>query len=291
MPRTAGPVTVFYSYAHEDEALRDELEKHLTLLQRQGLVASWHDRKILAGQEWKGTIDQHLEEASLILLLISPDFLASDYCYQVEMQRALEHHKQGTARVLPIILRPVYWSGAPFAHLQCLPRDGIPVTEQPTHDAAFRQITEGICHALEQREHVVAPSLSMHDRQNRERMLKRVRAIWIEGVLDHSLQQAMFIELGLHEEPRAVANPWKLEVQETNFPARPLPAGTRVTSVYDASDGELLILGEPGGESIARGVFMRSMPTAGNILSLPSLSVVAEANTMPWLSRSSYNEP
>lgn len=245
MKNATKPVMVFYSYAHEDEVLRDELEKHLTLLQRQGRITSWYDRKILAGEECAGKIDQQLEEASLILLLISPDFLASTYCYEIEMQRALERHRQGTARVIPIILRPVYWSGAPFAHLQCLPRDGTPVTERANRDAAFFEITEGICSIIEQQDVVVLP-LPSPNRHNRKRVLKRVRSIWIEGILEHSLHQAMLIKVGLHEEPCAVANPWKLDVQETNFPARLLPPETHVTSIYDAADGELLILGAPG---------------------------------------------
>src|SRR6266700_2234102 len=116
------PLSVFISYAHEDEPLRQQLEAHLSLLRRQGWIADWHDRQILAGNEWARDIDEHLEMASIILLLISPDFLASDYCYDIEMQRALERHRRGETRVIPIILRPVDWHGAPFGQLQCLPR-------------------------------------------------------------------------------------------------------------------------------------------------------------------------
>ncbi len=122
--QTGAPLTFFYSYAHEDEELRDELEKHLSLLQRQGLITTWHDRCIAPGTDWVHEIDAHLEAASIILLLIIPDFLASDYCYDVEVQRALERHTCGEARVIPIIVRPVDWHSAPFGHLQCLPRDG-----------------------------------------------------------------------------------------------------------------------------------------------------------------------
>src|SRR5215469_6852743 len=94
------PLSLFYSYSHEDETLRDQLEKHLRQLQRQGLFSAWHDRKIPAGGEWAHEIDTHLQTASLILLLVSPDFLASDYCYENEMQRALERHERGEARVI-----------------------------------------------------------------------------------------------------------------------------------------------------------------------------------------------
>lgn len=80
------PITIFYSYAHEDEKLRERLEKHLSLLRQQGVITEWYDRQIVAGTDWTQAIDNHLKTASIILLLISPDFLASDYCYSIEMK-------------------------------------------------------------------------------------------------------------------------------------------------------------------------------------------------------------
>src|SRR6266446_4956615 len=99
-------VEVFYSYAHEDEPFRKELETHLGTLRRQGLITQWHDRNIGAGTDWAQEINAHLNTAHIILLLISSDFIASEYCYSIEMTRAIERHKAGTARVIPIILRP-----------------------------------------------------------------------------------------------------------------------------------------------------------------------------------------
>ncbi len=138
------PLEIFYSYAHEDEELRDKLEKHLSLLKRQGVISDWHDREITAGSEWANQISEYLESAQIILLLISPDFLASDYCHDVEMTRAMERHHNKEARVIPIILRPVDWEGAPFSKLQCLPRNAEPVTLWKNEDAAFRDIAKGI---------------------------------------------------------------------------------------------------------------------------------------------------
>ena len=143
-PKIAGPIEVFYSYSHKDEELRERLETHLKLLQRQGVIKGWHDRLISAGTEWAGQIDHYLESSQIILLLISADFLASDYCYDKEMKRALERHEAGEARVIPIILRPVDWKGAPFSHLQALPKDAKPLTQWPDRDAAFTNIAEGI---------------------------------------------------------------------------------------------------------------------------------------------------
>ena len=108
---SASPVRLFYSYSHEDEPLLKKLEEHLALLRRQGFISGWHDRMIGAGDEWKGQLDKNLEEAQVILLMISPSFLASDYCYDIETKRALERHDRGEAKVIPILLRPADWEG------------------------------------------------------------------------------------------------------------------------------------------------------------------------------------
>lgn len=86
-------VEIFYSYSHKDEKLRDRLEKHLSILKREGVISGWHDRKITGGKEWAGQIDEHLNSAHIILLLVSADFVASDYCYDVEVKRAMERHE------------------------------------------------------------------------------------------------------------------------------------------------------------------------------------------------------
>jgi hypothetical protein len=144
-------IEVFYSYAHKDEILREELEKQLSLLQWQGIITGWHDRRIGAGQEWADEIDTHLNTARIILLLISPDFMASKYCYGIEVKRAMERHEQGEALVIPVILRPVYWKSAPFGKLQALPTDAIPVTSSKWHDLdeAFFNVAEGIRKTVE----------------------------------------------------------------------------------------------------------------------------------------------
>ncbi len=135
---------VFFSYAHEDEALRDELAKHLKLLERQKVIKGWHDRKITAGEEWKNSIDDHLESADIILLLISSDFMASDYCYDVELERAMKRHELKDARVIPVILRSVDWHDATFGKLAALPTDGKSITEWPNKDLAFTDVVKGI---------------------------------------------------------------------------------------------------------------------------------------------------
>ncbi len=238
-------LTLFYSYAHEDEALRDQLEKHLVQLQRQELISEWHDRKIPAGGAWADEIDTHLEIASIVLLLVSPDFLASNYCYEIEMQRALERHKRGDARVIPIILRSCDWQHSPLKDFQCLPRDSLPVTQWQDQDEVFLTIMESLRKVIEQQARPFVP-LSPLNRQNRMRMLKQVRAIWIDGLLTQSLHRAARIELYLQDRPDVLANTWQLQYQELAQVPKALPDETTIVQVYDRADGELLILGEPG---------------------------------------------
>jgi len=142
-------VQVFYSYAHKDEGLRSELAKHLKGLDRRGLIEAWHDHEILAGAEWASEISEHLESAHIILLLISADFINSEYAYGVELKRAMERHHAKEATVIPIILRPVNWQGMSFSKLQALPTHGKAVTTWADLDEAFSDIVRGIEAAIE----------------------------------------------------------------------------------------------------------------------------------------------
>lgn len=135
-------VRLFYSYSHKDEKLRERLEVHLAALRRQGLIEEWHDRKITAGREWKNDIDGQLETADVILLLVSPDFLASDYAYDKELRRALDRHRSGEARVVPIILRHSDWQETPIGALQALPPEGRPVAGRG--DRAWMEVAKGL---------------------------------------------------------------------------------------------------------------------------------------------------
>ncbi len=136
--------SLFFSYSHKDETLRDELETHLKLLQRQRIISTWHDRKILAGEEWDHEIDNRIERADIILLLISSDFIASEYCWDKEVTRALERHTAKQATVIPVLLRSCDWKGAPFGKLQGLPTDMKAVTAWQDRDAAWTNVATGI---------------------------------------------------------------------------------------------------------------------------------------------------
>lgn len=137
------PFILFYSYSHKDENLLNQLVSHLTVLKRSGMILDWYDRKILPGAEWNKQINEYIDKADVILLLISADFLASDYCI-IEADRAIKRHDNGAA-VIPVLLRPALWQLLPlFSELQALPKDARPVTEWANPDEAFMDICEGV---------------------------------------------------------------------------------------------------------------------------------------------------
>jgi TIR domain len=137
-------IKLFISYAHPDEDLRLELDDHLSNLQRQRIITGWHDRRIEPGQEWADQIDNALNEAQIILLLISARFMASDYCYAKEMARAIERHEAGEAVVIPVILGACDWQDAPFSKLQALPKDAKPIKNWNDRDEAWLDVVRGL---------------------------------------------------------------------------------------------------------------------------------------------------
>jgi hypothetical protein len=140
---------VFFSYSHEDEDFRDALEIHLSALKRQGIIGTWHDRRIGAGNEFENQIDEHLESDEIILLLVSPYFIASNYCYDIEMKKAMERHEKNDARVIPVIVHPCDWHGTPFGKLLATPTDGKPISKFPNPHEAYLEVTMSVRKAAE----------------------------------------------------------------------------------------------------------------------------------------------
>ena len=138
------PFKIFISYSHLDENYKDQLLVHLSSLKRRGIINEWHDRKLIPGQDWDGTIKQELLDSDIILLLISADFIASNYCYDVEIKKALERHEQNDAIVIPIVLRPCDWKDLPFSKIQALPKDAKPLSTWANLDEGFMNIISGI---------------------------------------------------------------------------------------------------------------------------------------------------
>ena len=137
-------IKVFISYSHQDEPYRKDLEKHVAVLQRNGYIDTWTDREIEPGEKWNTSIHEELISAKIILLLVSSDFLASDFCYDIEMKTAVQRHQANEAIVIPIILRFCDWKDTPFSKIQALPSDGKPIKDWPDTDKAFLNVVDGI---------------------------------------------------------------------------------------------------------------------------------------------------
>ena len=135
---------LFYSYTHKDEPYRQELEAHLSVLVRKKVIHEWHDRKILPGQEWEGEIDNNIHSADIILLLISADFINSDYCISKEVSIAIDRHNSGASAVIPIVLRPCLWLETSLSKLQALPKDAKPISTWNNFDEAWLNVSQGI---------------------------------------------------------------------------------------------------------------------------------------------------
>lgn len=148
-PPVPRPLNLFISYAREDRDLVDELGKHLKLLNRQNLINVWFDRPLLADQPYAGIVDERLEQADIVFLLTSPDFLASDYCFEGEVELAMKLNEQNDLRVIPLLGRPVGLENVPFSRLRPLPSNGVPISEWRSRDQAWVDVVRGLRTVIE----------------------------------------------------------------------------------------------------------------------------------------------
>lgn len=140
---------VFISYSHKDESYRKDLEDHLSMLKRKEIISVWHDRKITPSEEWRNSIDTNLEEAELIIFLVSSSFLASDYCFDVEVKKAIQKQAEGSSKIISIIVRPCDWVDCEFAKFQAVPQNAKPITLWDNQDTAWLDVIDGIKKTLE----------------------------------------------------------------------------------------------------------------------------------------------
>lgn len=138
------PIKIFVSYAHADEDLRKRLDIHLALVHRHPAVTIWNDRGINPGEEWDQEIRNELDDADIIVLLVSPHFLASEYIYQVELKEALDKHTRREAVVVPVLVRRCHWEMTDLSRLQALPRNAEPVTQWDDEDEAWYNVVQGL---------------------------------------------------------------------------------------------------------------------------------------------------
>ncbi len=130
----------FISYSHRDEKALERLHTHLATLRREEKITAWYDREVLAGEDIDNKISSNLDDSDIFLALVSPDFLASNYCYEREMTKALERHADGTLRVVPIILEPCDWKSTPLGKLKALPKDGKPISTWTNENVAYLDV-------------------------------------------------------------------------------------------------------------------------------------------------------
>ena len=257
-------VSIFFCYAHEDEDLLNKLKRHPWPLQRQGLIAVWHDRDISAGSEWEQEISQHLNAAQIILLLVSPDFIYSEYCYGIEMKRAIERHERKEAKVIPIILRPVHWQGV-LGKLQALPKDGLPITDPDWNnlDRAFYNVTEGIRTVVEQLEEMRLAEqvrLAAQERQAEEQKARLAEeAERLRRAEEEQLRLAEERQRKVHVGTQSVPTPQPF--RESHSPVKPLPsvkpeALSLLPALTVHTRGVTSVAFRPDGQTVASAVGM-----------------------------------
>ena len=168
--RPPGPIRLFYSYAHEDVSILTDLRKHLAPLRHEEVIEDWYDRRIRAGSDWNMEITKRLDAADIVIVLLSADFVASEYAYGRELRRAIELHGQSAVVVVPVLARPCLWENLPIAKLQALPEGGIPITAWDDRDAALLSVVRGVAEAAR---HLVSTRRSLADEWIEYRLARR----------------------------------------------------------------------------------------------------------------------
>jgi hypothetical protein len=243
---TLSPFVVISVAALEDAAFLNQWESHLQPLQQAGLISFWSEQHVSAGasreQEWQ----HQLNQANLIVLLLSADFFASPDCLTM-MKQALEHSHAGTTRVIPLLLRPVDWQESPLAELAHWPFNREPITLWSDQDAAWNACVQDLRRLLGRRGPEVLPSAHSptHADPDWEHELRLLRRSYKEA-LDQSLHEIAWVETGLTTQSDMVSNVINLLFRFPQGGERLLAPGTRILDAYDEAEGELLILGAPG---------------------------------------------
>lgn len=132
----------FISYSHKDSNYLERLKVHLAQMKRDGLITEWTDEEIHAGGSLNNTISDALTSSKLFLALLSPDYIASNYCYNKEFETAQRMQEVGEIIIVPIIVEPCDWQGTPFGNLKALPKDGKAVSEWTNANNAFLNVIE-----------------------------------------------------------------------------------------------------------------------------------------------------
>ena len=159
------PIQIYISHSNRDRQMKEQLITYLKSLERQGLINILNDQGIPGGENWEALIDTQMSRASIILLLVSPDYLASDWCYEIEARRALERMETDGIKVVQIILKRCDWFYAPFGRLQALPMNGKPINEWRKRPDAYIDVAERVKQIVYQFEqgHIFISNLSLSE--------------------------------------------------------------------------------------------------------------------------------
>jgi serine/threonine protein kinase/DNA polymerase III delta prime subunit/MFS family permease len=240
--------------APPDQGYLRRLEIHIQPLVQAGHLTVWSEQHILPGMPREQELGRNLQNADILVLLLSADFFVSDECMAL-MQRALQRYQQDKVFLIPFLIRPAAWRETPLAAFSCIPSNLVPVSEWPDQEAAIEECVRAVLRVLRRPDQpanissletpLPLPPVPVSQNQTRLRLMRRVRSFWIAGVLEQSLEGAAFMELDFQERPDAVVNPWKRVVQTSTMSPRPAQRKS-ILQIYDDADGELLILGAPG---------------------------------------------
>jgi formylglycine-generating enzyme required for sulfatase activity len=278
------PIKVFVSYSHQDDELRKELGKHLSGLERRKLIKLWLDRDIEAGLEWANEIDQNLEQAAIILLLVSADFIASEYCYSIEMTRAVARHEAGTAKVIPVIIGACDWTSAPFGKLQAIPPDNQAVATWGNSDkyaraTAWTLVSQEISNVAQQiRDRRIAEFTVQQQAEARESFRSTAEDLYRDGGFSHVAQELLrdaWTKLKL-DESEAIEIQQKVQANLTRY-CKVLVADLGDRSTLSAAQRqELKMLQSNLGISDGKAASLEQVALAKRTLKLPPTAVVID---------------
>ncbi len=137
-------VKLFVSYAEKDRQFSEDFNTHLAVLRRAGQLDNWTNNHIMPGANWDDEIKQQLQESDIVVLLVSADFIASDYINDVIVHNSIEQHKKGEIIIIPVIVRPCDFQSLPISKFQALPRNAKPISRWEDQDEAWAEVIDQV---------------------------------------------------------------------------------------------------------------------------------------------------
>jgi len=193
------PISIFLSYAKEDKPFKDKLLKHLSSMIRRNQIDIWDDEQIAGGQNWKEEIESKLRTAQVAILLVSADFLASDFINDFEIPILLERGKKGEVSIVPMLIRPVYFQGSELSDFKGLPKSGKPISNWQNEDEAWISVVGDLVEIIEKKEKEI---LSATPQKQAEKVwdIAKIRMLIGQGNLPQALKELDLIAVQKNDE-------------------------------------------------------------------------------------------